>query len=541
VSVAARQAATWVRALSLDSLRAQGRALLRHEDRQIALFAVADGVLACSNRCPHEGYPLSEGTLGEGCVLTCNWHNWKFDLRSGENLYGGDRLRVYPAEVRDGVVWVDVSDPPPAQQRAAALARLREAFDGHDYARLARELGRLAEAGADPLEAVRAAVGWSADRLAHGWSHAYAASADWLALRAELGAARDGRERADRVEAQASCLLESVGHMAWDVLRERRYPFPTERSAWDEACFLDAVEREDEAAALARVRGALGAGAGFADLEGALTRAALAHYADFGHSLIYVAKAGELIGRLGDAVAEPLLLALVRSLVYAYREERIPEFRGYHEALARLRRGGAPWVPRVDDYRGLGIDGALALTADAAGAPAAALHGVLLGANAGNMLGFELRWQERGDRPVADNVGWLDFSHGITFASAVRRQCARFPDTWPAGLLQMACFAGRNARYTGTRDLARWEVRDPDRFLAECVETLLDHGCAEYIVSAHLLKTFMATREEWRAARSRQTATYLLAALNRFLHSPLKRKHVRRTVRQALAFVAKGD
>ncbi|MFL5239337.1 MAG: Rieske (2Fe-2S) protein, partial [Rhizomicrobium sp.] len=31
-------------------------------------------MFAIANRCPHEGYPLSEGTLSPGCLLTCNWH-----------------------------------------------------------------------------------------------------------------------------------------------------------------------------------------------------------------------------------------------------------------------------------------------------------------------------------------------------------------------------------------------------------------------------------------------------------------------------------
>ena len=49
---------------------------------------------ACNNRCPHEGYPLVEGALdAESCILTCHWHNWKFDLRTGANHYGGDNLR----------------------------------------------------------------------------------------------------------------------------------------------------------------------------------------------------------------------------------------------------------------------------------------------------------------------------------------------------------------------------------------------------------------------------------------------------------------
>src|SRR4051794_1729311 len=86
----------WIRAIDLASLQRDGRVLVRHERRQIAVFATADGVFACNNRCPHEGYPLSEGSLGTGCVLTCNWHNWKFDLKTGANLDRGEAVRIYP-------------------------------------------------------------------------------------------------------------------------------------------------------------------------------------------------------------------------------------------------------------------------------------------------------------------------------------------------------------------------------------------------------------------------------------------------------------
>jgi len=32
-------------------------------------------------------------------VLTCNWHNWKFDLASGETLVGRDPVRAYVTEI----------------------------------------------------------------------------------------------------------------------------------------------------------------------------------------------------------------------------------------------------------------------------------------------------------------------------------------------------------------------------------------------------------------------------------------------------------
>ena len=67
--------------MSLAELAEKGKAVVRHDGRQILLVHGADGIFACVNRCPHEGYPLSEGTLTDGCVLTCNWHNWKFRPR----------------------------------------------------------------------------------------------------------------------------------------------------------------------------------------------------------------------------------------------------------------------------------------------------------------------------------------------------------------------------------------------------------------------------------------------------------------------------
>ena len=107
---------SWVRAATLEELPVGRRKLFKRNGKQIALFRSDKGLFACNNRCPHEGYPLMEGRLSDGCILTCNWHNWKFDLERGETLIGGDRLRRYPVEQRDGAVWLDLSDPPAAER-----------------------------------------------------------------------------------------------------------------------------------------------------------------------------------------------------------------------------------------------------------------------------------------------------------------------------------------------------------------------------------------------------------------------------------------
>ena len=521
---------TWKRATTLSKLEDGGCKVFRVSGKQIALFRRGDTILACNNRCPHEGYPLSEGDLDGNHVLTCNWHNWKFNLESGENLYGGDRLSVYPVEVRGDEVWIDLAEQPLAVRVARIMMQLREAFDENDYQRMARELARLGQVGADPLQAMVSAIHWSHDHLEFGWTHAYAAAADWLLLY---------DEDAGEPEKQLVCLLESVAHMADDALRMGSFAYAEGSRAWDEDRFVDAIEQEDEASAIACMRGAIEAQLPFEDIERGLTRAALAHYNDFGHSVIYVSKAGRLIHRLGRDVSEPLLLSLTRSLIYSRREDRIPEFRRYASTLDAWGQGNAAGTPDMQAWHKLGINKALELTASFSNAPVEQLYGALLGASAGNMLAYDLQQQNKVDIPISDNVGWLDFTHGITFSSAVRMQCQKFPELWPAGLLQIACFIGRNASFTESQpDLASWRVGDVDDFFTRAVADLHDHDCGEFIVSAHLVKTVLAARTEVRAHAPAQASEYLAAAINRFLNSPLKRKQARRTAHQAMKFVA---
>jgi nitrite reductase/ring-hydroxylating ferredoxin subunit len=526
---------TWSPAVPLERLKRDGAAVAKIGGRQIALFLVDGEVFACNNRCPHEGYPLREGTVDGACVLTCNWHGWKFALRSGENLYRGDRLRLYPTRLENGTVLVDIADPPPEQRQARALANLKTAFDDHEYDRIAREVARLLKAGGAPERAIVAAIRWSHDRLRFGMTHAYAAAEAWLRLRDRL---KDNSERS------LVSLVEPIAYMAWDALREPSYPFAKERAAFDAGGLLSAIEAQDEAKAVAHLRGALANGVGSAGLERALTEAALAHYQDFGHALIYVAHVDRLIRRLGPEVAEPLLLALVRALINATREDLIPEFRAYRGMLARWpATPGVGPAPPPDDFRGHGIAQTMERVVEAAATAApAALFASLLAAAAAELLQFDMAVQRRTDNRVQDNVGWLDFTHPITFGNALRRQCARFPDLWPAGLLQMACFLGRSAPYVDrAADQGRWRLDGLPALTARALDRIFDHGEPDYIHSVHLLKTYMAAEEEIAAGLPAEGASVLTAAVNRYLHEPLKRRHIRRTARQALEFVALED
>ena len=168
------------------------------------------------------------------------------------------------------------------------------------------------------------------------------------------------------------------------------------------------------------------------------------------------------------------------------------------------------------------------------------LFHALLGANARNLLTFDAGQQHRIRIAIDDNVGWLDFTHGITFANAVRVQCARFPELWPAALLANGLFQ-RTQR-------ALHRERDGCRVMAGRGCRGVHGGSGRGALRpwhrrvhrvGHRLKTVMAAREELRADPPAEVADLITAGLNRFLHARLKRKQVRRNVYQAMKFVAR--
>jgi nitrite reductase (NADH) small subunit len=63
-------------------------------------IAVLDGV------CPHEGGPLGEGLIEDGCVV-CPWHGYSFNLRTGAcPQEDGMRTQVLEARVENGELKV---------------------------------------------------------------------------------------------------------------------------------------------------------------------------------------------------------------------------------------------------------------------------------------------------------------------------------------------------------------------------------------------------------------------------------------------------
>lgn len=104
---------------TVDEIPPGGRKIVEVAGRSIGIFNLGGEFFALRNRCPHQGGPLCEGkTFGliqarvpgeveysrAGEILTCAWHGWEFDIRTGRSWCHPERLRVrrYAVSVEPG-------------------------------------------------------------------------------------------------------------------------------------------------------------------------------------------------------------------------------------------------------------------------------------------------------------------------------------------------------------------------------------------------------------------------------------------------------
>ena len=76
------------------------------EDVEIALFKNEDKIYAISNTCPHKRFSLFHEGEFKDCVVSCPMHGWSFDVRTGDPVGGGGRVKTFETEVKNGKVFL---------------------------------------------------------------------------------------------------------------------------------------------------------------------------------------------------------------------------------------------------------------------------------------------------------------------------------------------------------------------------------------------------------------------------------------------------
>jgi nitrite reductase/ring-hydroxylating ferredoxin subunit len=79
------------------------------EGLPIALANVDGTIYAFGDSCRHEGGSLASGVLIAHTV-TCPWHGWTYDIRTGKSIVPPVGLRVptYPVQIADGAIFVEI-------------------------------------------------------------------------------------------------------------------------------------------------------------------------------------------------------------------------------------------------------------------------------------------------------------------------------------------------------------------------------------------------------------------------------------------------
>ena len=98
------------RACALADLPDEGVLATEVGGVEVAVVKSAGQVFAVRDECSHAQIQLSEGDVGN-CEIECWLHGSRFDLRTGEptGLPATEPVPVYPVEVRDGDLYVDLN------------------------------------------------------------------------------------------------------------------------------------------------------------------------------------------------------------------------------------------------------------------------------------------------------------------------------------------------------------------------------------------------------------------------------------------------
>ena len=318
----ATQIAERIRVGSIDELKAGGCRVVTGGGHAIAVFHHDGRVYAVDNRCPHMGFPLDRGSVKDG-ILTCHWHNARFDLASGGTFNPfADDVRSFPVTVVDGQVWVN---PRPAQRDEVQhwSGRLRDGMEHNIRLVTAKSVLGLHAAGADYRRPLRIGADFGTTYTAAGWGAAMTILTSTANILPHLDAD-------DRPVALYQGLLHVARECAGRPPRFVVEPLPTGETRPEvfKQWFRDFIDVRAEDAAERCLRTAIELGLPPRHIADMIFAASTDHiYPDAGHTLDFANKAFELLDHIGWEQASQTLTSLVHGMARARRSHELSAWR----------------------------------------------------------------------------------------------------------------------------------------------------------------------------------------------------------------------
>src|SRR5712691_11002378 len=302
------------------------------EDRHILLLRADGQIRALDSRCPHMGYPLSQGTIKDG-VLRCHWHHWRFDLASGGCFTeGGDDVAVFPLEIRDGEIWVS---PTPLESYVRSrtdkfLGDLRQGMEERNTFLIAKAVAGLRANGVPDRDILSAGA-------MHGLRFRQGGFSMGLTILTCMGRLIPDLQEDEKALADVHALLNCARDSFAGPPRRMLRPLPTAQftnKAQLKQWFRLFIEDREAAGAERILRTAIAAGYTMEDLVDLLMAGATDHYfLSTGHVIDFINKAFELFEVMTAGEALPFgesdalevlattLSAVVRPMAMGFRHE----------------------------------------------------------------------------------------------------------------------------------------------------------------------------------------------------------------------------
>jgi len=324
----------YVRTTSVDEVRQNGAMVVHAGGLTLALFVDADRVYAVENRCPHMGFPLHRGTLKAG-ILTCHWHHARFELESGGTFDPwADDARVFPVEVREGDVWVDVTANGDLVEHHRR--RLGDGLERNLRLVVAKAVIALDNAGLPPTDALTIGLEFGTRYRAGGWGRGLTTLACMVNLIPWLR--RDDRRLA-LYQGLSEVALESAGTAPRFPIR----PLPGDgrNPAAFKRWFRQFVEVRDAEGAERCIVSAIRAGMTPTQLADMLFAAATDHrYVTAGHLVDFTNKALESLDAAGWQHAARVLPSLAGEFAFGERMEEANAWRHPVDVVALVEEAG---------------------------------------------------------------------------------------------------------------------------------------------------------------------------------------------------------
>ena len=106
----------WYKVLDNKNDLQEGRVMtLTAGHTDICLSHYKGKYTAMTNKCPHQGGPLGEGSIENG-QLRCPWHGWDFCPHGGSSGDYDDGLETFELKIQEDAVFVGLEEEPPHEE-----------------------------------------------------------------------------------------------------------------------------------------------------------------------------------------------------------------------------------------------------------------------------------------------------------------------------------------------------------------------------------------------------------------------------------------